>query len=303
MSRIGRQPIPVASNVQVSIGDDNAITVKGPKGELSREFPRDIRFAAEEGAIVVSRPSDAGPHRALHGLSRSLLNNMVVGVTDGFTKTLEVQGVGYRAQLQGQALQLAVGFSHPVTVEPPEGITFAVEGPRISINGIDKEQVGQVAADIRKIRPARAVQGEGHPPPRRAGAPQGRQGREGGRVVAKANSVQARVRRHARVRRKVRGTEARPRLNVFRSSSHIYAQVIDDTRGQTLAAASDVEQELAAQASGQPKTARATLVGKAIAERAKAEGVTDVVFDRGGFKYHGRVKALADGAREGGLGF
>jgi len=109
----------------------------------------------------VTRPNDEGKQRALHGLSRSLLNNMVVGVTDGFTKTLEVQGVGYRAQLQGTSLQLALGFSHPVIVAPPPGITFAVEGPRILVQGIDKEQVGQVAANIRKLRPPEPYKGKG----------------------------------------------------------------------------------------------------------------------------------------------
>ena len=161
MSRVGKQPVPLASGVQVVIGDGNAITVTGPRGELRRTFPGDIRFTAGENQIVVSRPSDASAHRALHGLSRSLLNNMVVGVTESFTKTLEVQGVGYRAQLQGENLQLALGFSHPVTVSAPPGVSFAVEGPRISVSGIDKEQVGQVAADIRKLRPPEPYKGKG----------------------------------------------------------------------------------------------------------------------------------------------
>ncbi len=161
MSRVGKQPVPLAAGVQVAIGDGNAVTVTGPRGELRRTFPGDIRFTAEENQIVVSRPSDASAHRALHGLSRSLLNNMVIGVTEGFTKTLEVQGVGYRAQLQGESLQLALGFSHPVTVAPPPGVNFAVEGPRISVSGIDKEQIGQVAADIRKLRPPEPYKGKG----------------------------------------------------------------------------------------------------------------------------------------------
>jgi large subunit ribosomal protein L6 len=161
MSRIGRMPIPVPSGVDVAIGDDNSLTVKGPRGQLSRDFPRGISFEREDGNIVVARENDLGPQRALHGLSRSLLNNMVVGVSTGFTKTLEVQGVGYRAQLQGSNLQLALGFSHPVVVTPPEGITFAVEGPRINVTGNDKEQVGQVAANIRKLRPPEPYKGKG----------------------------------------------------------------------------------------------------------------------------------------------
>jgi large subunit ribosomal protein L6 len=161
MSRIGRQPIALPKNVEVTLGDGNNVSVKGPKGQLQRQFPPTITLAREEDQIVVTRPNDEGKQRALHGLSRSLFNNMVVGVTDGFTKTLEVQGVGYRAQLQGTNLQLALGFSHPVIVTPPQGITFTVEGPRILITGIDKEQVGQVAANIRKLRPPEPYKGKG----------------------------------------------------------------------------------------------------------------------------------------------
>ena len=161
MSRIGRQPVEVPGGVTVDIDDTNQVVVKGPKGQLTRQFPRTIGLSREEGNVNVTRLNDEGPQRALHGLSRSLLNNMVTGVTTGFTKTLEVQGVGYRAQLQGSSLQLALGFSHPVIVAPPEGITFAVEGPRIHIQGIDKEQVGQVAANIRKLRPPEPYKGKG----------------------------------------------------------------------------------------------------------------------------------------------
>ncbi len=161
MSRIGRQPVPVPAGVQVTLGDANTVTVKGPKGELVRQFPRTMTIAQDEGVLSVSRPNDEGKQRALHGLSRTLLSNMVVGVTTGFTRTLEVQGVGYRAQIQGSNLQLALGFSHPVVVSPPAGITFAVEGPRINVQGIDKEQVGQVAANIRKLRPPEPYKGKG----------------------------------------------------------------------------------------------------------------------------------------------
>jgi large subunit ribosomal protein L6 len=161
MSRIGRQPIPVPGNVQVTLGDDNSVIVKGPKGELTRQFPAVISIEREEGNLLVKRPNDEGKMRALHGLSRTLLSNMVVGVTTGFTKTLEVQGVGYRAQLQGSNLQLALGFSHPVIVAPPEGIAFQIEGPRVHVQGIDKERVGQVAANIRKLRPPEPYKGKG----------------------------------------------------------------------------------------------------------------------------------------------
>lgn len=161
MSRIGKQPITVPVNVQLDISESNHVVVKGPKGQLERDFPASMQFAREDGVVTVQRPNDEGRERALHGLSRSLLNNMVVGVTEGFTRTLEVQGVGYRAQLQGANLQLALGFSHPVIVNPPQGITFTVEGPRVMISGIDKEQVGQVAANIRKLRPPEPYKGKG----------------------------------------------------------------------------------------------------------------------------------------------
>ena len=161
MSRIGRQPVSVPANVTIDVNEENFVTVKGPKGELFRQFPQSISLDRDEGVINVTRPNDEGKQRALHGLSRSLLNNMVTGVTTGFTKTLEVQGVGYRAQMQGSSLQLALGFSHPVIVAPPEGINFLVEGPRISIQGIDNEKVGQVAANIRKLRPPEPYKGKG----------------------------------------------------------------------------------------------------------------------------------------------
>jgi large subunit ribosomal protein L6 len=161
MSRIGRQPVTVPANVTLTLGDDNVVSVKGPKGELTRQFPASISLNRDEGVINVTRPNDEGAQRSLHGLSRTLLSNMVVGVTEGFTKVLEVQGVGYRAQMQGSNLQLALGFSHPVIVAPPPGITFLVEGPRVSIQGIDKEKVGQVAANIRKLRPPEPYKGKG----------------------------------------------------------------------------------------------------------------------------------------------
>jgi len=161
MSRIGREPVPFDSKVSITFEDGNVITVKGPKGELKRTFHQNMLFAKEEGQVLVTRPSDSNQNKALHGLSRSLLKNMVEGVTDGFTKVLELQGVGYRAQLQGSNLQVNVGFSHPVIVEPPAGIEFSIEASRITISGIDKELVGQVAANIRKIRPPEPYKGKG----------------------------------------------------------------------------------------------------------------------------------------------
>ena len=161
MSRIGRQPITVPAGVDVSVSPENHVVVKGPRGSLARPFPATITIERDGETLTVVRANDENKQKALHGLSRTLLSNMVVGVTTGFTRTLEVQGVGYRAQIQGTNLQLALGFSHPVVVEPPQGISFVVEGPRIHVQGSDKEHVGQVAANIRKLRPPEPYKGKG----------------------------------------------------------------------------------------------------------------------------------------------
>jgi large subunit ribosomal protein L6 len=161
MSRIGRAPIPVPDGVTVEISGQH-VRVRGPKGELAHTVVEPIRVAQEDGSLVVTRPSDRGPHRSLHGLSRTLVANMVRGVTDGFEKRLEIVGTGYRASLKGPDLEILVGYSHPVTVSPPEGIDFEVPAPtQIVVRGIDKQQVGQVAADIRKVRPPEPYKGKG----------------------------------------------------------------------------------------------------------------------------------------------
>jgi large subunit ribosomal protein L6 len=162
MSRVGRSPIPVPSGVTVTLDSDN-VTVKGPQGELSRVLPEGITVRQEESALLVERPDDERHHRALHGLTRSLVANMVTGVTAGFTKELEIVGVGYRATARGaESLELALGFSHPVIVNAPNGVSFEVPAPtRIIVKGIDKEKVGQVAADIRKIRKPEPYKGKG----------------------------------------------------------------------------------------------------------------------------------------------
>ena len=166
MSRIGRQPIPVPSGVTITI-EPELVTVKGPGGELSERVNRDITLeqkAAESGdpQIVVTRPTDRGEHRALHGLTRTLVANMVTGVTTGFQKSLEIQGVGYRAALKGRDLELALGYSHPVEIKAPEGITFEVPQPtRITVKGASKQQVGEIAAQIRKQRKPEPYKGKG----------------------------------------------------------------------------------------------------------------------------------------------
>ena len=162
MSRIGRAPIPVPSGVEVTIAG-RQVTVKGPNGTLSRPVPGEINVRQEDSTLLVERPDDERHNRALHGLTRSLVNNMVVGVTAGFSKDLEIVGVGYRATARGPAqIELALGFSHPVIVDAPDGIIFEVPQPtRISVKGIDKELVGEVAANIRKIRKPEPYKGKG----------------------------------------------------------------------------------------------------------------------------------------------
>ena len=161
MSRIGKQPIAVPSGVEVTI-EPELVRVKGPKGELAERVNRDIDVKQENGEILVARPTDRGEHRALHGLTRSLIANMVEGVTKGFEKRLEIQGVGYRAQLQGSKLVLALGYSHPVELDAPEGIDFEVPQPtRVVVRGISKQAVGEVAANIRKARPPEPYKGKG----------------------------------------------------------------------------------------------------------------------------------------------
>ena len=161
MSRIGKKPIPVPTSVTVSI-EPELVRVNGPKGELTERIPRDITVAQEGEELIVKRPTDRGEHRALHGLTRSLVANMVEGVTDGYFRTLEIHGVGYRAQLKGKALELSLGFSHPVSIPAPDGIEFEVPQPtRVIVKGISKQLVGEVAATIRKQRPPEPYKGKG----------------------------------------------------------------------------------------------------------------------------------------------
>ncbi|HDN79354.1 MAG: 50S ribosomal protein L6 [Chloroflexi bacterium] len=162
MSRIGRLPIPIPKGVDVRI-DGLTVTVKGPKGELTKTFPEGVTIAVEDGKIVVRRVSDNRRHKAFHGLTRALLANMVEGVTKGFEKKLEIEGVGYRAELQGKDLVLWVGYSHPVRLQPLPGVTFKVErgGREITVQGIDKQVVGEMAARIRRVRPPEPYKGKG----------------------------------------------------------------------------------------------------------------------------------------------
>jgi large subunit ribosomal protein L6 len=161
MSRIGRLPITVPSGVDVRV-DGRKVTVKGPKGELSHTVAEPIEVSLDDGVVTVTRPDDVNVNRSLHGLTRTLINNMVVGVTEGFKKTLVIQGVGYRVVAKGKNLEFSLGYSHPILVEPPDGITFTVERPtQLVVEGIDKQKVGEVAANIRKLRKPDPYKGKG----------------------------------------------------------------------------------------------------------------------------------------------
>ena len=161
MSRIGRMPVAIPSGVTVEIAEGNKVTVKGPKGTLVRELPKEMEIKMEDGHVTVSRPNDLKRMKSLHGLTRTLIQNMVVGVSEGYTKTLEVNGVGYRAQKSGKKLTLSLGYSHPVEMEDPEGIETKVDGNKIVVSGISKEKVGKYAAEIREKRKPEPYKGKG----------------------------------------------------------------------------------------------------------------------------------------------
>ena len=163
MSRVGNKPVPIPSGVDVSVSG-LSVTVKGPRGELSQKFHPEMSIVRDNGAVVVTRPSDSGEHKALHGLTRSLINNMLAGVSDGFEKVLDLVGVGYRVAQNGEGITLSVMLSHQVNIDPPPGVTLTVEGNnRVRVQGIDKQAVGQIASEIRKVRPPNVYTGQGHP--------------------------------------------------------------------------------------------------------------------------------------------
>ena len=161
MSRIGRLPVAIPAGVEVTVAEGNVVTVKGPKGTLERALPTEMEIKVEDGHVVVSRPNDLKKMKALHGLTRTLIHNMVVGVSEGYQKVLEVNGVGYRAQKQGKKLVLSLGYSHPVGMEGPEGLETTVDGNKITVKGISKEKVGQYAAEIREKRRPEPYKGKG----------------------------------------------------------------------------------------------------------------------------------------------
>ena len=294
MSRIGRLPVAIPDGVTVEIAEKNVVTVKGPKGTLTRELPVEMEIKVEDGHVVVTRPNDLKRMKSLHGLTRTLINNMVIGVTQGYEKVLEVNGVGYRAAKSGNKLTLNLGYSHPVEMIDPEGVETVLEGQnKITVKGIDKEKVGQYAAEIRDKRRPEPYKGKGIKYADEVIR----------RKVSKKSRSEVRRKKHMKLRNRFSGTAERPRLAVFRSNNHMYAQIIDDTVGNTLVSASTLQKDVKAELEKTNNVEAAAYLGKVIAERAKEKGITDVVFDRGGFIYQGKIKALADAAREAGLNF
>ena len=258
MSRIGRKPINIPAGVEAKF-ENGVITVKGPKGTLTQKIHPNMAVEINGAVIEVKRPDDEKLNRSLHGLSRTIIHNMIVGVTEGYKKELEVNGVGYRVQKQGKKLVMNIGYSHQVIMEDTEDITIEVPNPNsIIIHGIDKQKVGQFAAEVREKRPPEPYKGKGIK----------YAGEYIRRKEGKPDSKAARVKRHKRVRGKLSGTAECPRLCVFRSTNNIYAQIIDDVKGVTLCSASSLDKTI-----------------------------------EGGGNNHGRVQALAEGAREGGLNF
>ena len=297
MSRIGKMPIAVPAGVTVDIAENNKVTVKGPKGTLERVLPAEMDIKMEGNEVIVSRPNDLKKMKSLHGLTRTLIHNMVVGVTDGYEKKLEVNGVGYRAQKQGKKLVLSLGYSHPVEMEDPDGIETVLDGQNVIIvKGISKEKVGQYAAEIRAKRAPEPYKGKG--------IKYSDEVIKGVNVmVSKKSRTVVRENKHRRLRNRFSGTAERPRLAVFRSNNHMYAQIIDDTVGKTLVSASTLDKDVKAECEKTNNVEAAAVVGKVVAKKALEKGITTVVYDRGGFIYEGKVKALAEAAREAGLEF
>ncbi len=293
MSRIGRQPIPVPAGVTVAI-EPETVRVNGPKGELSERISRDIEVVQEGEQLLVSRPTDRGEHRALHGLTRSLRGEHGPGRHRRLREALEIQGVGYRAQLKGKNLELAVGYSHPVPIPAPAGIEFEVPQPtRIVVKGISKQLVGETAAIIRKQRPPEPYKGkgiryEGEYVARKVG--KGRM-----TVITKGDR---RLKRRRRVRAKISGTaDASADLRVPLQQGPLRAA----DRRRRRRARSPRSTGTSPSCARSPKPSAPSAPGELLAERAKAAGVSEAVFDRGGYRYHGHVRAFAEAIRESGL--
>ncbi len=296
MSRIGRLPIDIPAGVTVSV-NGREVNVKGPKGELALTVAQPLEVSVEENQVLVTRPDDERESRSLHGLTRTLINNNIIGVTQGYSKGLEVVGTGYRVAQKGSSIEFALGFSHPVLIDPPAGITLTVEGNnKVTVSGIDKQAVGEAAANIRKIRKPEPYKGKVcgtrarscAARPERVVSDHGCQDKVC-RSCSSSRAPSQEGRRHRAAPPPRRDAFGAPRVRPGRGRQ----------QGPHVASASTLETDL--RGFDGDKTAKARKVGELVAERAKAVGVSDVVFDRGGNRYAGRVAAIADGAREGGL--
>ena len=299
MSRIGKMPVAVPAGVDVLVKDDQ-ISVKGAGGSLFLTQNALVKVSSDAGALSFQPANDSREANAMSGTMRQLVNNMVVGVTKGFEKKLNLVGVGYKAQAQGAKLNLTVGYSHPVNKDMPAGITVATPTPtEIVIKGADRQRVGQVAAEIRAIRPPEPYKGKG------IRYSDEKITIEEIRSCSMLTKKEQRLRRARQTRIRI-ATQGVARLTVNRTNLHIYACVISGDGAKILASASTAEAEVRKALGGSGKggnVAAAQAIGKRLAEKAKAVGVEKVAFDRAGFAYHGRVKALADAAREAGLQF
>jgi large subunit ribosomal protein L6 len=315
-SRIGKRPIELPKGVTLTLQETPAgsvAEVKGPKGTLSRPLPRGAVIKVEGNQVAVSTNTRPEQAACVQGTARAHLANMVKGVSEGYTKTLELVGTGYRAELKGTVLHLALGLSHPVVYPLPASIKAQIpadsKGTLIILTGPDKDEMGQTAATLRSFRPPEPYGGKGvrykdENIRRKAGKASAKgKGGKGGKLGRTMTKLEGRDRRKLRIRKKITGTSERPRLSVFRSAKHIYAQVIDDTTGQTLAHASTLSEGIKSELGESNKTEAARMVGRHIARLCREKNITKVVFDRNGYMYHGRVVALAEGAREGELDF
>ena len=287
MSRIGKLPVSIPAGVTVT-HKDNVVNVKGPKGELSQYVNPAIDVEIADGHVVLKENENAmldnlKQRHAFHGLYRALIHNMVVGVSEGYKKELELVGVGYRASNNGNIIDFALGYTHNIFMQLPPEIKVETKSernknPLIILESCDKQLLGQVCSKIRSFRKPEPYKGKGIK-------------FVGEEIRRKSGKIKYRV------RNKISGTAERPRMSVFRSNKQIYVQVIDDLSGRTLAAASSLGMET------MPKKEQAAKVGELIAKKAQEAGITTVVFDRNGYLYHGRVKEVADAARNGGLKF
>ncbi len=268
MSRIGKKLIELPEKVKLNISGDGQVNVEGPKGKLAWTLPKQIKARLEGNKLTVERTGEARQVRALHGLSRALIANMVTGVSTGFVKDLEIQGVGFKAAVQGKVLNLSLGFSHPILFQIPDGLKITVtDNTKIKIEGIDRQVVGQAAADIRVVLPAGALQRQRCPLRRRTNPPQGRQNRP----ITYGYTKQRTQIRHQRLRKRVEGTPERPRLAVHFSGKNIYAQVIDDTVGRTIVSATTTEKEFKASKTTRANKETAGKVGKLVAESEQGQ--------------------------------